>query len=237
MQCVVLAGGLATRMQPLSASVPKALLEVAGRPFAHWQLSWLASQGVNDVVFCIAHLGGQIRSFVGDGSPWGLRARYADEGDELRGTGGALRIALDEGLLESTFFVLYGDSYLDVDLVDVARVHQGAGRPALMTVMANDGGRERSNVRLEHDRVALYDKDILDPEAAAMHHIDYGLGLYTRSIASQRLPPGVSDLAEFQHGLSVDGLLTAYLATRPYEEIGSPEGLASMDARLRREGL
>ena len=67
MQCVILAGGLGTRMQPRTETVPKALLPVAGRPFADLQLSWLARSGVTDVVYAIGHLGERIRAFVGDG--------------------------------------------------------------------------------------------------------------------------------------------------------------------------
>src|SRR5215831_8907610 len=103
MQCVILAGGLAERLRPLTDNVPKALLPVAGRPFADYQLSWLASEGVTEVVLAIGYLGGSIRAFVGDGQPWGLRVRYADEGELLRGTGGALRLAYDEGLLDQSF--------------------------------------------------------------------------------------------------------------------------------------
>src|SRR5215468_5087031 len=99
MQCVILAGGLGTRMRPLTESVPKTLLPVSGTPFAHYQLSWLARHGVREVVYCVAVLGEQVRAYVGDGSPWGLAVRYAEDGDELRGTGGALRRALDAGLL------------------------------------------------------------------------------------------------------------------------------------------
>ena len=75
MQCVILAGGLATRMRPRTERIPKVLLEVAGRPFADVQLSWLAAQGVTDVVYCVGYLGDQVKAFVGNGERWGLTAR------------------------------------------------------------------------------------------------------------------------------------------------------------------
>src|SRR6516225_3767283 len=113
MQAVVLAGGLATRMRPRTLTVPKSMLEVAGRPFVDWQLERLAACGVRDVVMCIAHLGGQIRDHVGDGRAFGLRVEWADEGPTLLGTAGAVRAALE--LLQPTFLVTYGDSYLPFD--------------------------------------------------------------------------------------------------------------------------
>ena len=113
---MILAGGLAQRLRPLTERVPKALVPVAGRPFADHQLTWLASQGITDVVFAIGYLGGAIREFVGSGDSWGIGVRYSDEGEELRGTGGALRLAYDEGLLQPDFGVLYGDSYLAAPL-------------------------------------------------------------------------------------------------------------------------
>src|SRR5258705_5773875 len=112
MQCVILAGGLATRLWPATQTIPKLLIPINGRPFADYQLGWLARQNVTDVVYCIGYLGEQVRAAVGDGSRLGVGVRYADEGHELKGTGGALRVALDAGLLAESFFVLYGDSFL-----------------------------------------------------------------------------------------------------------------------------
>jgi MurNAc alpha-1-phosphate uridylyltransferase len=80
-QAVVLAGGLATRMRPQTLTVPKSMLEVAGRPFVDWQLERMAACGVRDVVMCVAHLAEQIEAHVGDGARHGvLRVRWAHEG-------------------------------------------------------------------------------------------------------------------------------------------------------------
>ncbi|HTZ09626.1 MAG TPA: sugar phosphate nucleotidyltransferase, partial [Acidimicrobiales bacterium] len=156
MQCLVLAGGLGTRMLPVTEQVPKCLLEVAGRPFAHWQLEWLASEGVDRVVFSIGHLGQAVRREVGDGSRFGVRVDYVDEGPELRGTGGAVRLAVEGGGLDESFFVLYGDSYLTVDLGAVARTFARRGAEALMTVFRNRGRWERSNAVFDGTMVTLY---------------------------------------------------------------------------------
>src|SRR5690242_12333754 len=94
MQAVNLAGGLATRMRPRTLTTPKFLLPVANRPFGAFLLERLASAGYDAVVLCVAHLGEQIREFVGDGARFGLSVRYADEGPNLLGTAGAIRAAL-----------------------------------------------------------------------------------------------------------------------------------------------
>jgi choline kinase len=177
MQCAILAGGLATRLQPVTATLPKALVPIAGRPFADHQLGWLASEGVTDVVYCIGHLGEQIRAFAGDGMRWGLRIRYVDEGRELRGTAGALRLAYDAAELEPAFAVLYGDSFLEVDIRRVRASFDDRRPPALMTVFRNQGRFDRSNAQLEAGWVVRFDKRAPNPAAEGMDHIDYGLSI------------------------------------------------------------
>src|SRR5437870_5029024 len=113
MQCIILAGGLGTRIRSVIGDRPKALIPVLGRPFVAYQLDWLAKQGVTDVVMSIGHLGHMIRDAVGLHHE-GIAIRYSDEGTHLRGTGGAVRYAIDQGLLQQSFFILYGDSYLPI---------------------------------------------------------------------------------------------------------------------------
>src|ERR1700722_15480956 len=100
MQCLVLAGGLGTRMRPLTERVPKVMIEVGGIPFVDHQLALLARQGVRRVVFSIGYLGGMLRDHVGSGARWGLQACFVDEGEALRGTAGAIRLAIDCGRLD-----------------------------------------------------------------------------------------------------------------------------------------
>ena len=234
MQCAILAGGLATRMRPLTETVPKAMLEVAGQPFAHWQLRWLASQGVTDVVYCVAYLGDQVRAYVGDGTAWGLRVRYADEGPTLRGTAGALAHAARLGLLHERFLVLYGDSYLNVVVGDVWAAHAAHGLAMLISVYKNDGAFDGSNVRYRHGLVERYEKGLADPAAAGMHHIDYGLSVVQRSALLDAVDDGgvAHDLASWQHELSLGGQLAGFEAFHRFYEIGSPQGLAELETHL-----
>src|SRR5437764_9449211 len=89
----VLAGGLATRLRPITETIPKAMVEVAGRPFVDHQLALLARNSVRRVVLCLGHLGEQVERHVGS-ARYGVQVQYSHDGDRLLGTGGALRRAL-----------------------------------------------------------------------------------------------------------------------------------------------
>src|ERR1043165_9760031 len=115
----ILAGGLATRLRPITTTIPKSLVDVAGRSFAEHQIALLESHGLTDIVFLVGHLGEMVQEALGDGSRFGVRLRYVFDGPVQLGTGGALRRALPE--LGEQFFVLYGDSYLECDYPDVQR--------------------------------------------------------------------------------------------------------------------
>jgi NDP-sugar pyrophosphorylase family protein len=232
-QAVILAGGLATRMQPRTLTVPKILLEVrAGghvRPFADLQLELLAKCNYQSVVLCVAFLGEQVRAYVGDGKRWGLRVEYSDEGKELLGTGGALRVAAP--LLEDTFLVTYGDSYLPFDYaapLDSLRAHDDCD--GVMSVFANAGKWDASNVRTDGEWILAYEKGTKDP---AFDHIDYG-AIALRKSAVLELPERQrSGLDELQTRLARRQRLRAWVARERFYEIGSPEGLAALEERLK----
>jgi NDP-sugar pyrophosphorylase family protein len=231
MQCLILAGGLGTRMLPHTATVPKTLLPVNGRPFADYQLRWLKEQGVTDVVYCIGHLGEMISEYVGDGSAWGLNVVYSDEGPTLLGTAGAVRLAFDRGLLQDETFILYGDSYLRADLPTIRDAFGKSGKPALMTVLRNQGRWDTSNVDYRDARV-LYDKRP-GPHRAQMEYIDYGLLLFSNSaIQTEIAATGERELANVLHSLSLRGQLAGYEVHDRFYEIGSPAGLADLEVFL-----
>lgn len=217
----VLAGGLATRLGPVTERIPKCLVEVAGSPFAEHQIRLLRASGLADIVFLVGHLGEMVRDRLGDGSRWGVRLRYAFDGPRRLGTGGAVHQAL--GLLGPGFLVLYGDSYLECDYGAVERSFLAARCRGLMTVCRNDGRWDRSNVQFAGGRILRYDKRDTD---AAMRHIDYGLGAFTAS-AFDGWPAGAEfDLADVYRRLLAEGDLAAYEVDGRFYEIGSPAGLA-----------
>lgn len=219
----ILAGGLATRMRPLTERVPKVLLEVAGRPFAEHQLRLLRDAGIRDVVFCVGYLGEMVEETLGDGSRFGLSIRYSYDGEQLRGTGGALIRTLP--LLGDAFLVMYGDSYLDCDYAAVARTFVDSGKLGLMAVIRNEGRWDKSNVLFENGRIVRYDKKNRTPD---MLYIDYGLGALRREALAQP----VVDLADVYHDLSLRHELAGYEMHARFYEIGSPKGLAEAEEHL-----
>lgn len=231
-QCVILAGGQATRMRPLTDEVPKVLLPVRGRPFTSYQLDWLASQGVYQVVYCIGHLGGMIRTYVGDGSRWGVRVAYVDEGENLKGTAGALRLALDGGMLEPSFLLLYGDSYVLADLSPIREAYRQSGCTALMAVFRNEGRWERSNVVFHDGRVIRYDKWAEDPTSVGMTYVDAGLSILSHPVVERVTPNQWADLADVLAAESLTGELAGYELSQRFYEIGSIEGLQELEAYL-----
>jgi NDP-sugar pyrophosphorylase family protein len=234
--CVILAGGLGTRLRPVAANVPKALVPVLGEPFAQHQLSLLARQGIKRVVYCIGHLGGLVREYVGDGARWGLSVRYVDEGDELRGTAGALRLACDEGALEGSFAVLYGDSYLPIELAPVWKAFRDSSRPVLMTVLRNRDRWDRSNVVLEHGLVKRYEK-AAGRRDRRMEWIDYGLSVLDRDVVAERIPADLpSDLSDLYGKLSREGAVAGLEVTERFYEVGSLQGLAELERHLANRG-
>jgi NDP-sugar pyrophosphorylase family protein len=218
----------------MTDSIPKTLIPVGGVPFASHQLDWLSREGVDRVVYCIGYRGDLVRDYVGNGARWGLSVEFVDEGDRLRGTAGALRLALDEGALDGRFFVLYGDSYLPIALEPVWTAFEDASLPALMTVLRNEGRWDRSNARVEDGLVTTYDKSEgdADPE---LEWIDYGLSALERSLVEERVPRGVeSDLADLFRELSDDRLLAAFEVRDRFFEIGSPIGISDLEQHLRK---
>jgi NDP-sugar pyrophosphorylase family protein len=235
MQCVILAGGLGTRMRPRSETVPKALLEVAGRPFVDHQLAWLAAHGCREILLSIGYLGDRIEAHVGDGARFGLSVRYVNEGMPLRGTAGALRLAADRGVLADEFLLTYGDSYLPIDFAAVAEAFRASGAPALMTVFENQGRWDTSNVVFDETKgtIALYDKARRLRPVEDFRYIDYGVSALKRSVIEGEVPSGERhDLAELFGALSRRGELAGLRVHERFYEIGSPEGLADLEARL-----
>jgi NDP-sugar pyrophosphorylase family protein len=232
MQCIILAGGLGTRMRSVAPDTAKSMILVADKPFIAWQLEWLGAQGVLDVVLSIGYKGDQIRSFVHDGRQFGLHVTYVDEGDRLLGTAGALRLASHANAMRDRFFVLYGDSYLDVSLADVWDRSGRSGQDALMTVYRNDNVGEVSNVVFNGTLVTRYEKNSSQP-SHDMVFVDYGLLVLARSLFDDPVDSDVgADLSDFLATLSVQGNLAGFEATARFFEVGSPQGLHELEHEL-----
>lgn len=226
----ILAGGLATRLRPITEKIPKSLVPVAGRPFLAHQLELLYACGIRRAVLCVGHLGEIIQRDFGS-EKFGVKLDYSFDGPKLLGTGGAIQRALP--LLGGEFFVLYGDSYLPVDYAPIADFFQRSGKPGLMTVYRNEGKFDTSNVVFADGEIKVYDKKSRLPE---MRHIDYGLSLFKATVFDAYAADQAFDLAEVMGRLVREKRLAGFEVRERFYEIGSPAGLAELESLLKSKG-
>lgn len=216
----ILAGGLATRLRPLTERIPKVLVEIAGRPFVEHQLELLRRHGIKRVVLCVGYLGEMVEASLGDGARWDLDLKYVYDGKILLGTGGALRRALP--LLGERFLILYGDAYLRCDYAAIGEAFTASGKRGLMTVFHNANRWDRSNILFSGGKIVRYDKQHPTPE---MEYIDYGLGALQANVFDGYPTDTPVDLAMIYQDLVTQGELAGYEVTERFYEIGSPAGL------------
>jgi NDP-sugar pyrophosphorylase family protein len=227
----ILAGGLATRLRPFTAQVPKSLLDVNGEPFIAHQLRLLRSNGIGHVVLCLGYLGHMVEDAVGDGSSYGIEVEYSFDGPNLLGTAGAVKKAIPK--LGNSFFVLYGDSYLPCNYMAVAGAFARSGKLALMTVFRNHDRWDSSNVEMADGNIVAYDKKSHSPR---MDYIDYGLGVFD-CCAFAEVPDGrSSDLADLYSTLVFRGEVAPFEVTERFYEIGSVQGWKETATYLSKTG-
>ena len=224
----ILAGGLATRLRPMTEKIPKSLVPVAGRPFLAHQLEMLYARGVRHAVLCIGFLGEMIQREFGD-EALGIKLDYSFDGEKLLGTGGAIKRALPK--LGKEFFILYGDSYLPIPYASVAEFFHRSGKLGLMTVYRNEGKYDASNVVFRDGEIVVYDKKARLPE---MRHIDYGLSLFKSSVLNAYAADQVFDLAEVMGKLVGEKQLAGYEVLERFYEMGSTAGLTELETLLKK---
>lgn len=224
----ILAGGLATRLHPITLHIPKALITINGFPFIKWQLELLAKQGVNYVVLCLGHKASEIVDFVGTGRQYGLHVEYSIEKTRL-GTGGAIKNA--EKLLGKNFGVLYGDSYLPINYLAVLEKFQLTKKSVLMTVYKNNNNFDSSNVLIQADGSIIYSKH---RKLDRMTHIDYGFSVFNSEALNSIVDLEQSDLSETLESLSYDGQVEGFEVQNRFYEIGSLKGIIDLEEYLRR---
>lgn len=229
---IILAGGLATRLRPITEKIPKALVEVNGKPFLDYQMRLLAANGVTRAVLSVAYRGEMIEEFLGDGSRYGVAVSYSYDGPAYLGTAGAIRKAMPQ--LGDAFFTLYGDSYLTVPFDAVERTFLASGKQALMTVYRNEGLFDTSNVEFTGGRIVTYDKKA---RTEAMRHIDYGLGVFRAEVFGGLAEGESGDLAALYQNILRRGELAAYEVAERFYEIGTVAGIEDTSRFLAERGL
>ncbi|HXE52281.1 MAG TPA: nucleotidyltransferase family protein [Tepidisphaeraceae bacterium] len=226
----LLAGGLATRLRPITETIPKAMVELAGKPFIDHQLVLLKRNGIRRVILCLGYLGQQVEQHLGDGSQLGMELRYSYDDEKLMGTGGALVRAAH--LLGDIFWVMYGDSYMDIDYAAVLSDFASRDVLGMMTVLRNHDRWDRSNVVFRDGRLLRYDKKVRTPD---MQYIDYGVALLRRR-ALNRVPKDKPfDLASLYTELVAEGQMAGHEVTNRFYEIGTPAALEEARQYLERQ--
>jgi MurNAc alpha-1-phosphate uridylyltransferase len=227
----ILAGGLATRLRPITETIPKALIEIAGEPFINHQLKYLKKQGISSVVLCIGYLGEMIKSVVGDGSQFGLQVHYSFDGPKLLGTGGAIKAALP--ILGPHFYIFYGDSYLPIEFEPVEKAYFSSKKLGLMTVLRNNNQWDKSNVIYENHQLVEYNKNLLKPN---MSYIDYGLGILNSDVFTTYSEDTPFDLSIVYNDLSIKNQLFGFEVKNRFYEIGSHQGIVETEQYLKFKG-
>jgi NDP-sugar pyrophosphorylase family protein len=227
----LLAGGLATRLRPITEKIPKAMVELAGKPFIDHQLDLLHRNGIRRVVMCLGYLGERVEQHVGDGAARGMHVAYSYDGEKLVGTGGAILKAAP--LLGDVFWVMYADSYMDIDYRAVLDAFLESGKPALMTVLSNGNRWDKSNVVFQDGRLLRYDKKV---QTSEMQHIDYGVAMLRREVLARIPSDRPFDLAELYTALVEEGDMAGFEVTQRFYEIGTPAALEEARVYLASKG-
>jgi NDP-sugar pyrophosphorylase family protein len=231
MQAVILAGGLGTRLLPLTEVIPKPMVQVGGVPYLRHQLQLLASQDIRDIVLLTGYLGEQIEDYFADGASMGLRISYSREQSPL-GTGGALRQARE--MLQDSFLLIYGDSYLPIRYADALERLDSSGAEGVVVVYDNRlaDTSVKNNIELDDSGyVSRYEKDSSD----RLSFVEAGVLAFRRSIIDW-LPEGIVSLEkEVFPRLIAARKLAALVTAERFYDIGTPDRLVAIEALFSAE--
>lgn len=232
MQVAILAGGMGTRLRPMTEKIPKPMVEAAGKPFLEHEISLLKQGGILDYVLCVGYRGEQVEEYFGDGRRWGVRVRYSYDGEELMGAAGALKRA--EPLLHDRFFVTYGDAYLRADYRRMMAAFVASGSLAMMAVLHNKNRYGNSDLDVRAGRVVRYDKKA---GGKGLEWVNFGVSAM-RKRALDFIPKGRACGEEEFYGKLIErGELRAYPVRNRFYEIGTPKSLAEFERFFaRRDG-
>jgi len=230
MQIVVLCGGKATRLYPLTKKIPKSMMRFEGKPFLEKQLDLLKKNRIFDIVLCVGYKAEQIKKYFGDGKNFGVEIKYSSDKKRLLGTGGALKKA--ENLLEDSFLVMWGDSYLPFNFQKAIKFFKKSNKPGMMIVFKNLNKYEPSNVEVKNNLVKSYSKK---RKTKKMKYIDYGISIYRKEVLKHLPKNQICDLTKLQQALIKKRQLLAYPAEKRFYQIGSPDGLEELKNYIKRK--
>lgn len=228
-QIVVLAGGKATRLYPVTQNIPKSMIKVNGIPFITHQINLFKRNNISNIVLCIGVFSDQIIDHVGDGSKLGVSVKYSIENaTELLGTLGALIKAYD--ILSDVFFVTFGDSYLEIDYQRIYDEFLHSNKMGLMTVYKNNNKYVSNNTTIKDGLITRYDKY---NSSADFEYVDYGLSIFRKKVLDFFQKEKNIDLTDLNQKLISMKELAAYEVHQQFYEIGTFEGIVDLGLHLK----
>ena len=224
---VILAGGLGTRLRPLTDHVPKPLVPIAGRPFLDWQIEYLRGQGIDSVLLLISYQAEKIVEYFQQNPVAGVSLDYSVESSPA-GTGGAVKLALSK--LPSHFFLLNGDSFAPMDFRKMASFHQAMNCEFSMAVATTQIHREAlGNTKIAEQRLVDYRRD--GGDLAGYLWIDAGVYCCSRS-AIEIWPDGVFSVESTWPVAMSRGPVAAHVLSHNFYDIGTLERLRHFEAKI-----
>lgn len=223
MQLVILCGGLATRLRPVTEKIPKSMIMFKGKPFLLHQLELVKKHNIHDVVLCVGYLADQIKDYFKTGKEIGMDIKYSEEKEPL-GTAGALKNA--KLLLDKEFLVMNGDSYLMLDYTKIIQCFKKSNKLALMVIYKNYNNYEKSNVSINNDLVTSYNRMIQTPD---MIYVDAGLYLFKREVL-KLIPNNINIMLDDTFAKLIEQReLLAFETSQRFYEVGSVKGLKEFE--------
>ncbi len=217
---MILAGGLGTRLRPLTENIPKPMVQVAGKPFLDYELRFLLKNGFQKFLICAGYKSKVIEDYFHGGDALKISISYSKEPDQLLGAAGALKNATS--LLEPEFMVTYGDSFLRMDYAQFIDDFHSLGKLGTMAVLENHNQFGKSDLKVQNGLVTKYDKSGTDPE---LTWINFGATLLQK-IALEYIPEGRAvGEEEFYGKLIKRNELAAFPTFDRFYEIGTVSGL------------
>ena len=233
MQIVILAGGLGTRISKISNGLPKSLIKIFDKPFLSYQLDWLISNDCKNILMCVGHGGELIKNFISNNYKH-VNIQFSDENKVLLGTGGALRKAIP--YLDKKFILIYGDSFLRVDLNRFINFFKKHSSMSLMGVIRNKNKWDISNCYVNKNFIRIYEKDQQKRTKIKKNFffIDYGISGLNKSDINLFEQDKFIDLSTLYSKLSKQDKLLAFKIKKRFYEIGSEKGIEDFKYFLKR---
>ena len=229
---LILAGGFGTRLKSLTVDTPKSMVEINNKPFIFYQLCLLKKNNINNIVICTGHLSSKIENYVGNGKKFNLNISYSYDGESLLGTGGAVKKAAN--MISGPFFVLYGDSYLDICYKDVYDFYMKNNEKSVMTVIKNQDKWDKSNIVYKDNQIISYKKSFVEDK---MEFIDYGLSIFKKDDLNNFNDIDNFDLSELHNKLLSKKQLIAFEVYKRFYEVGSLSGIKEFSMHLKNSGM